>query len=573
MIIESLNNLHRSLVSDGVLPAIGFERRKLRFIIELAADGSCLGVTDCSVFDVRRMRNAWFNLPVAVRRTSRIRPNLLWDNLEYALGMVLRHPASKAYRQAVERRHLAFCVSLRSFADTLGNDAGLQATLNFYASESHQEDAKALIVAQHDLSAATLSFRLHGDEELVAERDGLRDAIIDTYFGSRIEGQCLVTGASSQLARTHGLVKGLSGGHATGTSLVSFNLGAARSYGMERGEAAPISQAAAAGYVCALNWLLRPINRKSLQIGRLTLVFWEDVVGSPKDEPLSNAPPTNFTTPGSEKHEDILIDRVLTAIRTATQVNGRTADLCVLGLVPNVARAAVVFWRRSSSIDLLRSIERWTNDLDLMCGSLRAGVFLTTTNILQALRTSDGNSGHRETQIATTLVQAAFFGERVRADMLAIALRALRLQLQESARFIVTCLVKMILIRNYEVAIPAELDSDIQDVPYRLGRLFAVLEQLQSLAYPKVASTVHDRFWASSSASPMIGFRIPLRMARIYLRKLSPRPQAFFEKVLEEVVSEIPVACLPARLSLAEQGLFAVGYYHQRNVLAGWAKR
>jgi CRISPR-associated protein Csd1 len=573
MIIESLCNLHQALVSDGVLPEIGFERRKLRYIVELAPDGSCLGVTDYDGSDTGRVRDAWFNVPIAVRRTSRIQPNLLWDNLEYALGMVRRQPASGPYRQAVERRHLTFRERLRSFAKNVCDDAGLAAILEFYTIDSQVENVKAAIGEKRQLLAATLSFRLHGDERIVAEREGLRDAIVDTYHGSRIEGQCLVTGAVSKLAGTHGLVKGLLDGHSTGTSLVSFNLAAAQSYGMARAEAAPVSQVAAAAYVCALNWLLKPSNNRCLQLGRLTLLCWEDAVRSSETEASVGASVPSSATHEGDRHPDFLIERALIALRTATRATRRPADLCLLGLVPNVARVAVVFWGRGPAIQLFENIERWTRDLELVNGSPRAEVLLTTTSLVQALCSTGENGRHRETQVATALVRGALFGECLWADTLTLALRGLKLRPQEKTLFTLTGFVKMVLIRNYRIPISVGLDTTIQDLPYRLGRLFAVLERLQKLAYPRVASTMRDRFWASSSASPSTGFRIPLQMARVYLGKLTRRPQAFFEKVLEELVSALPVASLPARLSIPEQGLFAVGYYHQRTALAGWHGR
>jgi CRISPR-associated protein Csd1 len=569
MIIESLCDLHRTLVSDGVLPEIGFERRKLRFIVELAPDGSCLGVTDYGGSDIGRVRDPWFNVPLAMRRTSRIQPNLLWDNLEYALGVGPRQPASKAYRQAVERRHLSFCDRLRSFAESVGNDDGLAAVLRFYASGTSRRNARALIGVEHDHASATLSFRLDGDEGIVAERQGLRDAIVDTYHRSSAEGQCLVTGAFSKLARTHGLVKGLPDGHRTGTSLISFNFGAARSYGMTRAEAAPVSQAAAAAYVCALNWLLEPSNHRSLQLGRLTLLCWEDAVTSLASEASVDGPPASLEGPRPDPGSDLLIERILTALRTATRASRRPGDLCLLGLVPNVARVSVVFWRKGASIELFENLERWTRELRLANGSPRVEVLFTPTSLVQALCSTGDKSSHREAQIAMALVRAALFGERLLADTLTLALHGLKLRPQEKTELTLTGLIKMALIRNHSIPIPVGLDITTQNLPYRLGRLFAVLERLQKLAYPRVRSTVRDRFWVSSSASPSRGFRIPLQMARVYLRKLTPRPQAFFEKVLEELVSELPARSLPARLTIPEQGLFAVGYYHQRTALAG----
>lgn len=106
-------------------------------------------------------------------------------------------------------------------------------------------------------------------------------------------------------------------------------------------------------------------------------------------------------------------------------------------------------------------------------------------------------------------------------------------------------------------------------MPYRLGRLFALLERLQLLAYPKITPNIYDRFWASSSINPARGFRVPLQMVPVYIGRLPRQQQPVFRRMFEDLSTEVPIAHLPRKLSLTEQGVFSLGYCYQRTSLVG----
>ena len=106
------------------------------------------------------------------------------------------------------------------------------------------------------------------------------------------------------------------------------------------------------------------------------------------------------------------------------------------------------------------------------------------------------------------------------------------------------------------------LDNDNQDRGYRLGRLFAVLEQIQLAAhdYKSPNATIRDKFYASASATPAAVFGNLMRLKNHHLAKLAKT--GFFEGLIGDILSG--VTAFPPHLSLEEQGMFAIGYYHQR---------
>lgn len=106
------------------------------------------------------------------------------------------------------------------------------------------------------------------------------------------------------------------------------------------------------------------------------------------------------------------------------------------------------------------------------------------------------------------------------------------------------------------------LDPQRADPAYRIGRLFAALEKTQKDALGEnLNATIRDRYFGSASATP--GAVVPrlLRTYQHHLSKLEGGRKVVREKLVQEILE--PLDGFPAHLNLTEQGLFALGYYHQ----------
>jgi CRISPR-associated protein Csd1 len=116
----------------------------------------------------------------------------------------------------------------------------------------------------------------------------------------------------------------------------------------------------------------------------------------------------------------------------------------------------------------------------------------------------------------------------------------------------------------FEKEITVSLDKDNINPGYRLGRLFAVLERVQEEASPGLNATIRDRYYGAFSATPATVFATLMRMKNHHLAKLDNRGRRVnLEKLIGEIVDGL-TPTLPAHLPLADQGRFAIGYYHQR---------
>jgi CRISPR-associated protein Csd1 len=131
------------------------------------------------------------------------------------------------------------------------------------------------------------------------------------------------------------------------------------------------------------------------------------------------------------------------------------------------------------------------------------------------------------------------------------------------------CLARMYRWQLIPEDVPVSLDLASTNSAYRLGRLFAVLERLQGSALGQRNATVRDRFYASASATPALVFPSLIRNARNHSKTIRTRVGAGLAEWFEDHIAEIASGLegsFPRTLPLEEQGRFALGYYHQRDV-------
>lgn len=106
------------------------------------------------------------------------------------------------------------------------------------------------------------------------------------------------------------------------------------------------------------------------------------------------------------------------------------------------------------------------------------------------------------------------------------------------------------------------LNPDSTNIPYNLGRLFSVLEAIQSAANPGINATIKDKYFNSASATPSRVFPLLMNLAQKHLRKLDKGWSISYSKQLTELTGKLEET-FPDRLSLPQQGAFQLGYYHQ----------
>lgn len=107
------------------------------------------------------------------------------------------------------------------------------------------------------------------------------------------------------------------------------------------------------------------------------------------------------------------------------------------------------------------------------------------------------------------------------------------------------------------------LNEKSSNIPYTLGRIFALFEAVQENANPGINATIKDKYFNAASTTPATIFPLLDKLYQKHIRKLSTGTAIWYEQQIMELIGLFGEE-YPARLSLPEQGSFVLGYYHQK---------
>jgi len=570
MILQALYEYYQRTADDPAsgVPLFGFEWKEIPFIIEIDSDGKLIQIVDTRVGTGRKKQARAYLVPQAVKKTSGIATNLLWDNAEYVLGIPRKvKPGQKKPDPArVMQQHEAFIEKITGLPDDVKADPGIAAVLAFL----EHLDCKALIrqpVWKELRANPNLSFRLAGDSELVCQRPRVKAAIerlAEETADASDKGICLITGEERGISRLHPAIKGVWGAQTSGANIISFNLDAFRSWGKEQGGNAPVGERPAFAYTTALNFLLRKDSPQRLQVGDASTVFWAerkthmetgavDIFGEPpKDDPGRN----------TEK-----VAALYKSIHHGRYVGDDADDrFYVLGLAPNAARIAVRFWQVTTVGELAQRIVQHFEDIRITHSDKQLQ-HLPLFRLLVSTATQ-GKADNIPPNLAGETLRAILEGLPYPRTLLAAAVQRSRAEREITyprAALIKGCINRSTRYSNPDLKeeLKVSLDPDNRNPGYRLGRLFAVLEKIQEEANPGINATIRDRYYGSASSTPVAVFPTLIKLSKHHLSKLDNRGREVnFERLLGEIIAGLDD--FPPHLSLEDQGRFAIGYYHQR---------
>ncbi len=278
MILQALNDYYRRKCDDPDpaqrLPAFGLEQKEIPFLLEITSEGELIQLRDTRTLSGKKKVGQIFRVPQGIKKTSGVAANLLWDTLEYVLGV-----DTKGKPERTAEQHAAFVARLEALPPSARDDVGIQAVLSFLRHLDRPALEAQPAWAQALEANAVMSFRLHGDGDLVCQRPAVMKAALNVPTNADEPlAMCLVTGEAAPVQRLHASIKGVWGAQSSGANIVSFNARAFESYGKteRQGENAPVSQAAAFAYTTALNHLLHKDSGQRIQVGDASTVFWAD---------------------------------------------------------------------------------------------------------------------------------------------------------------------------------------------------------------------------------------------------------------------------------------------------------
>lgn len=563
MILKALYDYYNRC---GNLPAPGMEEKEIGFVIVISKEGKFLRFEDCRT---DKTIGRVYLVKKHVSRSSAAVANYLYDNSAYVLGYSDKDDSEKN-----QLYFNTFVEKVQSILDRMPDNSDIRTLMNFYAqgreaihSEVEQDPLWEDIKKNLSKKYSVFSFRIEGDLRILAEKKEL----MQTNEGTKNDnsrGLCMVTGVQGELVDTTTATM-IQGSQAT-AKLVAFQVNSGYdSYGKEKCGNAPISHEAEFAYTTALNTMLRRDSRNKFTVGNRTFVFW----ASSNDKAAEQAEESLFDLLGySEEKKDNpnakieQVRKVFTAIYSGSLSTSLEDCFYILGLAPNSARIAVVYWSETPLRDFAGKILRHFDDMEIIDTRKDRKPYMGIKDILSAV-TLGGKQSEATPNLPESIIKSIFLGTPYPYTLLSACIRRIRAESGDgnAARITRIAIIKAFLNRQNvnDKRMEIMLDKRNTNQGYLCGRLFAVLDRIQEDA--NGISSIRERYMNAASSTPSSVFATILNLSSHHLENLSNEgKKVFYEKLKQEIIDKISSDGFPAHLDLQDQGRFFVGYYHQR---------
>jgi CRISPR-associated protein Csd1 len=581
MILQALKEYYDR---KAELPREGWQMKEIPFLVLLNQMGDFVGFEDTREVNGKNLRAKSFLVPsLGEKKGNGIKSNLFWENIEYMFDIPVPSEAKKLPNiERVHKQNGEFKRRVKAIAEKRSCET-LEIVLRFLEKDcqtaiKNDKYWDEVIKLNQSLLLAIV------DRGPVTNDPQLRQ-LIDTSRSVRgRKGRCLVTGTEDMIVALEPPVKGVRGANSAGASLVAVNnkvskglntgaVPAFASFMKEQGYNSPIGKTASFAYTTALNHLLGKDSQQKLQVGDATTVFWSE-----KGSSLENDAFFFFSEPRKDDP-----DRNTEAVKAMYEsiwsggyiVPEDSTRFYVLGLSPNAARIAVRFWHVGTVSEVGTRLKQHVDDLAIT-HNVKTESALPMKRLLRSIAAQEKDD-NIPPNLAGEMMRAILEGSAYPATLLQAAIRRNRAEqdvLYPRAAIIKACLNRALRFSNpkNEKEITMCLDPENTNIGYRLGRLFATLEKVQQEANPGINATIRDRFYGAASSTPVTVFGNLMRLSNHHLSKLEKEKHGLFV-VRKQLIGEImsPISDFPAHLGLADQGRFAIGYYHQTQDL--WTKK
>lgn len=579
-----------------------FELKPVAWIVRLRSDGTIIHIEDNrknlnegkTDRKGKVLKAKWVGnnalIPLQGLRTSGDAEAFMVDKAEYVLGV--DPSGARPEAKLLNRLKLFYGAVERCAADTSDEEVHAVAVFGRWLIELSLAERTALAPADWG-PADLIMFRVGEGGEPVHLRPAvkaywkkLRTPVVEDVTEGTVRN-CLITGRPIKgevpLFR---LLKSVPGGTPSGVSLVSFNASAWESYGWKGNENAPVSRSAAEAAATALNRLLSsaptnaagdPLHIRRIRLSEDTVVvFWSPSI---QPEPQSFLDLIPDVLNPSDELEDV---GNLFHAPNSGQIKALKdpASFFALTLTGTQGRVIVRDWMESTVADVqkrllahIQALKCVRNTPPVKGKSPRPTLALT--ELMTALA-APGRDAKVPAPLASGFVHAALRGTPYPRSILQRALLRERAEVTDGewSRYVRrdarAALIKAVLSRDLEfnTQLEASMDETRTDPGYLLGRLMAVLEDTQRLASGGVNASIKDKFYGAASATPAAVFPNMMDLFHKHARKARDERRGAItirEKLVDKILSGLTE--IPVHLDLKQQGLFVLGYHHQRYAL------
>jgi CRISPR-associated protein Csd1 len=550
MILQRLNELYDRLVSDGEdIARKGWSSKAISFRVIIDREGKLQAIQDAASYEGKKRILPKMITPGDVSLGSGVLPEYLNGSAEYLLGF---DPKGRGKSEQTRERHEAFKALHSELKQPLRNSDLSHEHLNEYQ--------KALLTEVGGRGVIYLAGEpepMFNDPEFVEwyntqQQDPDEEAV---------EGQCLITGNTGPLARTHepsikGVVEtAMSGAKIGGSNARNFD-----SYGKTSGLNSPVSLLGAFKYTTALNHLLRTGSLQKVILSGISYVFW-----AKRHDPLEEVIGGTFGGLSGNKERGSIqkLQEYLASARELEHEGQAPYDqpFYLLGLHGARGRISIRTFLESSTGRIRENLERYLQETAIV--GLENPLSLKR---ILALTVRDPKEV--ENSQGAYLLEAILTGRPYPESLAQKIVQRWKVDHSEYARLsdpARAAILKAYLTRNHNQNMINELDTTNQSTAYRLGMAFAVLEKCQRDSNQRQGTEagIRHQFLSSAVTTPSRVFPLLLRKQALWAKNLDDGAQVHYSNLLSGIFRDSSLRGFPARFNLTEQGEFFVGYYQQ----------
>jgi len=609
MILQALNRYYDILLEDEDLKddfaRFGYGTVDVSFALDISKEGELLNVLPLFVQVPRGKKMIERPRPMIV--SARIKKagsnppsNFMCENSAFMLGISGEDETNPEYSS---KRFETFCKFHNELLTDIDND-GACAVLKFLDSHNPAQAREQAVISRQleaILKGGNLVFRLNG--KFVHDEPAIRTAW-ETYLAGKdaMIMQCLVTGDIAPVARLHPSLKGVSGTLQGRGTLVGFNKPSFRSYNRdskaEKGLNSPISEKATFAYTTVLNYLLSDANpNKKLFLGDTTVVYWAESENRAYESAFASfvdpaeLEQDNSTKQTGRKKAEKALQTVTDKVKRAKMIDldallddlkDEDPRFYILGLSPNAARVSVRFFITDPFKKIIDNIKAHYRDLAIVKEYEEQPNYLPVWRIINETVSKKAKEKNAAPLLAGAVFHAILINAQYPAALYYAIINRIRADMDnqekgkkkiEKINYVRAAIIKAFLIRKYrhqenslKEVLTMALNEQSTIPAYLLGRLFAVLEGAQKEAAKpaKLNATIKDRYFTSACANPASVFPVLLRLSQHHISKAEYGH--IWDRRIQEIMWKLDVEKkpYPKRLTLDKQGVFILGYYHQR---------
>ena len=578
MILQALVRCYESLAAAGKLEKPGWSMVKVSWGLELTPEGQIQRLWPLEIADAKgKKRPQLIKLPAQTKKTVGVVSNFLCENSSYILGRDNKGKPERSLEcfKACAARHREILAEVEH--------PMAKAILRFFAGWNPQTAEENAVLApewEEILKGGNLVFCMDGvyAQDVPEIAQAWDEAYADDENAEM--GRCLVTGQKAPVAILHPSIKGIVGAQPSGATLVGFNAPSLESFGKDdrdkqgQGRNAPVSTYAAFAYTEALNYLLREPAYHS-RLGDTTLIYWAEGA----EEEYSSAMAGMMFSDNMEQED---LKDVMEALSSGKTVLWNKLPLnpdnrfYILGIAPNAARLAVRFFLQNTFGSFAANLDRHQKRLEIVRPAFDEREGLSVWSLLRETANPNSRDKKPPEPLVSALMRAVLMNTPYPAEL--FIQTEIRLRAEHEVSRGKAAILKAYLLRNvvelnpdnhpYKEVLQVQLNETTTHLPYpyRLGQLFAVLEALQQRANPGINATIKDRYFNSACATPAVVFPTLIRLAQNHLNKLDGGIKVYYDKMITGLFNAVEES-YPVRLSLQDQGIFQIGYYHQKQKL------